>query len=201
MNTPTHLSRPPRPRIKDKRAAILRAALEVFAEGGVNGVPIPVLADRAGVGTGTIYRYFASKDALVNELFREQRIALAKRLFVDLSPNAGPYELFVEVWQRMFDFARQDPDAYRFLELQDHRPYLDDASRSLDSKLLRNIVMTYHGFQVQGVFRKDIRPEILLSLVWGSFVNLIRSERDGYLALSQADIDSAGEACWSLCTG
>ncbi|MEE3156942.1 MAG: TetR/AcrR family transcriptional regulator [Pseudomonadota bacterium] len=51
----------PRPRIRDKRQAILRAALKVFAEGGVNGVPMPVLAEQAQVGTGTIYRYFDSK--------------------------------------------------------------------------------------------------------------------------------------------
>ncbi|MEB3734640.1 TetR/AcrR family transcriptional regulator [Halopseudomonas pachastrellae] len=63
----------PLPRIKDKRQAILSAALKVFAEGGVNGVPMPALAEQAQVGTGTIYRYFSSKEALVNELFREQR--------------------------------------------------------------------------------------------------------------------------------
>ena len=63
-----------------KREAILRAALQVFAENGVNGVAVPQIAARAGVGTGTIYRYFPGKEALVNQLFREQKQALAQRL-------------------------------------------------------------------------------------------------------------------------
>ena len=73
MKTPTETGKAARPRIRDKRQAILDAALKVFAAGGVNGVPIPALAEQAQVGTGTIYRYFSSKEALVNELFRSQR--------------------------------------------------------------------------------------------------------------------------------
>src|SRR5690606_26438387 len=111
-------ARAARPRIKDKRSAILRAALKVFAEGGVNGVPMPVVAQQANVGTGTIYRYFASKELLVNELFREQKLAMNQRLYQDLDLQRPPRELFAELWQRMVLFTRQAPEAYRFMELQ-----------------------------------------------------------------------------------
>ncbi|TVP87914.1 MAG: TetR/AcrR family transcriptional regulator [Pseudomonadaceae bacterium] len=199
MDTKLTAEKVRKPRTKDKREVILRAALEVFAEGGVNGVPMPVLAERAGVGTGTIYRYFVSKEALVNELFRDLKKTVTRRFFADIGPEVAPQEAFNLVWQRMIDFTREDPAAYRFLELQDHRPYLDEQSRTLDRKQLRNVVAHYRGYQERGVFRQDIRPEVLLSLVWGAFVNLVRAERDGYIELSQQDIDSARDACWKLC--
>lgn len=201
MNTRSAATRKPRPRIKDKRTAILQAALKVFAEGGVNGVPMPVLAEQAGVGTGTIYRYFDSKETLVNELFREEKQALHLSLYRDLDLSRPAQELFDVIWQRMLAFTREAPHAYRFLELQDHRPYLDEASRTLEHELLRPILAQYRSLQQQGIFRQDVRPEVLMSLVWGAFVHLIKSERDGHITLDQADIDAARDACWSLCTG
>lgn len=190
-----------RPRIKDKRSAILSAALKVFAEGGVNGVPMPVLAKKANVGTGTIYRYFASKELLVNELFREQKLTINQRLYEGLDLQRSPRDIFEELWQRMVQFTREAPEAYRFMELQDHRPYLDEASRKLERDALTPILAQYRTLQKRGVFRSDIRAEVLMTLVWGAFVNLIKSERDGHINLSEQDISAARDACWALCTG
>ena len=179
----------------------MRAALAVFAEGGVNGVPMPTLAEKAGVGTGTIYRYFVSKDVLVNELFREEKLAMSRRLYGELDESLEPPEQFAVIWQRMVDFTREAPDSYRFMELQDHRPYLDPASRELERKILAPVLSYYRSMQKKGIYRSDIRAEVLMALVWGAFVNLMKAERDGYLTLGQADIDAARDACWSLCTG
>ena len=44
----------------DKSTAILEAALALFAERGYDGTPVPLIAEKAGVGAGTIYRYFES---------------------------------------------------------------------------------------------------------------------------------------------
>ncbi|WP_339845523.1 TetR/AcrR family transcriptional regulator [uncultured Halopseudomonas sp.] len=201
MNTYSKASKVPRPRIKDKRAAILQAALKVFAEGGVNGVPMPALAEEAGVGTGTIYRYFSSKEELVNQLFREEKVNLHKRLYSELEPSLTPYDKFAVVWQRMVLYTREAPASYRFMELQDHRPYLDDDSRTLDRETRAPLLEHYRSLQKQGIYRKDIRAEVLMALIWGAFVNLIKAERDGLINLDQGDIDAARDACWSLCTG
>lgn len=200
-NKPQSSGRTARPRIKDKRAAILRAALKVFAEGGVNGIPMPVLARQANVGTGTIYRYFESKELLVNELFREQKLTINQRLYADLDLQRPADEVFSEVWRRMVQFTREEPDAYRFMELQDHRPYLDEASRTLEREALKPILAQYRALQKRGIFRSDVRAEVLMTLVWGAFINLIKAERDGHISLSEEDIAAARDACWGLCTG
>lgn len=188
------------PAIGDKRQAILRAALEVFAERGVNGVAVPEIAARAGVGTGTIYRYFDSKDVLVNELYRAEKQALGERLNRGIDPDMEPYALFVEFWQRLTAFAREQPHAYRFLELQDHLPYLDPASRALERQVLTPIYLRVRALQKRGVYRSDIRAEVLMALVWGAFVNLFKSERQGLVLLGAEDIAAARDACWRMCT-
>lgn len=48
----------------DKRQAILDEAVRVFADVGFRRADVQVIADRAGVGKGTVYRYFRSKEDL-----------------------------------------------------------------------------------------------------------------------------------------
>jgi AcrR family transcriptional regulator len=68
--------------------AIVVAACEVAAEGGMAAVQIAPVAERAGIATGTVYRYFPSKTELVAALVA----ALAEREMTALesAANAAP---------------------------------------------------------------------------------------------------------------
>ena len=50
------------------RARLLAAAEEAFAEAGYQGATMAQIAERAGISTGNVYRYFANKDALFYEV-------------------------------------------------------------------------------------------------------------------------------------
>ncbi|KPK17311.1 MAG: hypothetical protein AMJ62_01205 [Myxococcales bacterium SG8_38] len=53
------------------RARLLRAALELMAERGMEGVAINEITDIADVGFGTFYNYFESKEAIYDALIEE----------------------------------------------------------------------------------------------------------------------------------
>jgi AcrR family transcriptional regulator len=53
-----------------RHAAILTAAREAIAAGGMASVQIAEVAQRAGIATGTVYRYFPAKTDLIAELVR-----------------------------------------------------------------------------------------------------------------------------------
>jgi AcrR family transcriptional regulator len=55
-------------RLAARHAAILAAARELAAEGGIAAVQIALVAARAGIAAGTVYRYFPSKTELVAAL-------------------------------------------------------------------------------------------------------------------------------------
>ncbi|MCL2716277.1 MAG: TetR/AcrR family transcriptional regulator [Alphaproteobacteria bacterium] len=58
-------------RLEARRSAILAAAREAAAEGGMMAVQIAPVALRASVAAGTVYRYFPSKAELIAELIAE----------------------------------------------------------------------------------------------------------------------------------
>ena len=58
-------------RLAARRSAILAAARDAAAEGGMAAVQIAPVAVRASVAAGTVYRYFPSKAELISELIAE----------------------------------------------------------------------------------------------------------------------------------
>jgi AcrR family transcriptional regulator len=58
-------------RLAARHAAIVAAARQAASEGGVAAVQIAPVAQRAGIATGTVYRYFPGKTDLVAALFAE----------------------------------------------------------------------------------------------------------------------------------
>src|SRR5258707_13777175 len=58
-----------RPAIADKRAAILRAAIRLFANNGYFNSKVADIAREAGVADGTVYLYFKSKEEILHSIF------------------------------------------------------------------------------------------------------------------------------------
>lgn len=72
------MTRPLRKDAAENRQAILKAAAEAFAELGYD-VPLEAIAERAGVGRGTLYRNFSDRAELAVAVFAEQLDDLTRR--------------------------------------------------------------------------------------------------------------------------
>ena len=59
-----------RPKSEDKRIAIIAATIHMIAEQGL-GAPTAAIAKVAGVAEGTLFKYFATKDELLNAAYLE----------------------------------------------------------------------------------------------------------------------------------
>lgn len=93
--------RPLRADARRNRERILRAADEMFAAQGVDA-SIDDIASRAGLGVGTVYRNFPTKEALLQALFvaRMQPLIAAAREAVEAD---DPGEAFVAFMRRLGD--------------------------------------------------------------------------------------------------
>ena len=151
------------------------------------------------MGGGSLYRLFESKEVLVNAVFRDAKDRLARTLAEGLAGDLGqlaPRELFDAFWAGLARFARTEPVAFRFLELQDHVPYLDGESRQREIAVLAPLAIACIDFQRRGVFRSDVSPDTVMAFIWGAFVGLMKADRLGYAKADAAALDAARDACW-----
>ncbi len=76
----------------NKRPRLVEAACAVFAEKGYASTRVADIADRAGVGKGTVYEYFTSKEELLFAVFESINVDISVRMDQALSAGASTEE-------------------------------------------------------------------------------------------------------------
>lgn len=85
-----------------KMRSLLESAMEVFQTSGVDA-PVREIAERAGVGLGTVYRHFPKRSDLIKAVFQTQVDACADAAS-DLASKYAPGEALARWMQRYVDF-------------------------------------------------------------------------------------------------
>jgi len=179
----------------DKADAILAAALGLFVERGFHGTSVPSVAERAGVAAGTIYHYFASKDALVNALYKHWKAQISARVVIDFPFDRPVREQFSTIWERMADFALAHPRELAFLELHHHGSYLDAESKRIENQVIDfGIEMVRRAQAAQAL--KPLDPALLVELVDGAFLGVFRAGLEGRVPLTRETLMAAERCCW-----
>lgn len=88
-----------RPKSEDKKQALLEAATAAFAQSGI-AASTSAIARSAGVAEGTLFRYFATKDELLNELYLAIKLRLVRTMIAGLDPDEKrPKENARNIWK------------------------------------------------------------------------------------------------------
>lgn len=89
------------------RERILDSAREAFAEYGADA-QMDDVARRAGVGVGTVYRHFPTKDALIAELVRQKFRIFTANAREALDRDGEPFAVFADLLRRNAEFCCRD---------------------------------------------------------------------------------------------
>src|SRR6516165_2726480 len=95
----TKPARKPRADAQRNRERILELAKEAFTRSGVN-ISLDEVAREAGVGAGTLYRHFPTRDALLEAVYRSEveKLAAAEKKFAEAM---APIEA-LRAWMLLF---------------------------------------------------------------------------------------------------
>ena len=153
-----------------KRDAILRAAIDVFAERGYFNAQVADVARAAGVAAGTVYLYFKSKDDILISIFERGMRASLDEAREQVAPITDPRE-------RLREFARlhlrrlgQDRNlAIVFqVELRQSTKFMERFSSTLLRDYLGLIREAIADGQKHGAFRQDLKPTVAAKVLFGA---------------------------------
>jgi AcrR family transcriptional regulator len=168
------------------RARVLTAAGEAFAEQGFE-VPLGEIARRAGVGAGTVYRHFPSKQVLLEAVFAQQLdglVASAERRMARSDPTEAFFGFALEIVQKAH--LRGQVCEVVAADTSWPRPMLT-ASVSRFRQVLAALL---HAAQRDGGVRADVEPDDVVALAVGC-TSMLASRRDraAGLRLVQLSLD------------
>lgn len=170
--SPTTPERPLRRDAERNRQRILEAARAAFADEGL-AVTLDEIADRAGVGVGTVYRRFPDKEHLIDALFEhrmEEFVALAQ----DCLNADDPWEGLVTFLEQATERHACDRGFKEVALTGAHGLERTARARGLMFPLVSRLVARA---QADGSLRADIEPTDmpLLQLMLGSLSECTRN--------------------------
>lgn len=176
--TTDHSDRPLRADARRNRAKVLEAAADAFAAEGP-GVPLDDIARRAGVGAGTVYRHFPTKEALLEAVVVERLADMLAEVRASLDteePGAAFYAFFTG----MIADAGSKLDLAEALE----RFGVDvrSSTRGVAAELSAALGELLARAQAAGAVRPDADVEDLHALAVGAVAAARRSMRPGETA-------------------
>lgn len=184
-----------KPKDEKKLEAVVAATCRKAAERGLLGLTLSDIAKAAGIGTSTLYVYFADKEALFNEVYRR-----AKREAMDFyggeADPAAPIKTQVhKLWNRMLDHRLRRHDEVSFMEQFLGSAYMNQESRDYTAKLGEGLLGIVAEGQRQQILKTFPLP-YLVSFFIGSVRETARMIRAGTIADSEPDRALAFQLCW-----
>jgi AcrR family transcriptional regulator len=182
-------------RTKDQtRALIARTALTLFVDKGIDGATIRDIAAVAGIAEGTLYRHYASKEALAWDLFSEPYIAFAREL-QQVEAGQSTLRAKIDAMVRQFcAFFDRDPVLFSYLLLAQH------GQLQKVTPEMPNPVEVVRAVMAGGMARDEIPPgdpnvaaALVLGIVLQVAVFRIYQRLTGSLASLAGDLVAA---CW-----
>src|SRR6266403_959934 len=174
---------PVRAPVGDKREAILRAAVQVFAHNGYFNSKVADIAREAGIADGTVYLYFKSKEEILHSIFdrsMEKAIADGKK---QLEQITDPREKLRRIALLHLERLGADRDlAVVFqVELRGSTKFMEEFSAAGFAEYLGLIRSTIEEGQSAGVFRAELNAKVAAKILFGALddmaTNSILSQR------------------------
>jgi AcrR family transcriptional regulator len=141
--------------------ALLLAAKEVFATSGVDA-PVREIAEKAGVGLGTLYRHFPQRAVLIAAVFRREIDACADIAPV-LAESYAPFDALANWMQRYAEFVGTKRGLAQALHSGD--PAFDNLPSYFDRRLRPALRALLGAAVTAGEVRADVDADELLGAV------------------------------------
>ena len=161
----------------ERRNQILRVAIKLFSSQGFSGTTTKKIAEAAGVSEAMVFRHFATKRELYHAILDhkacEGRTANPFEAVSDALAAKDDEQIFYKLMLNALENHEKDPE---FMRLLFHSAA--EGHELAEMFIEENIVPIYEflsgyiaGRQAEGVFRKDIKPRVIVRAFIGMMIH------------------------------
>jgi len=182
---------------------ILQATLDLVAEHGFHGTSIHMIANRADIGVGSIYRYYDGKDDLIHAVYNSIEDNLENSFLAGYSEEQPVEERFVCLCFKLTTYLLKNPMAFSFLEQYLASPY--GASKGNNIMISGRSWNRDSGGILYSLFKEgkscgriqDLPLMTLYSLTIGAIFFLLKGHNAGAFELNEMIIRKTIHSSWN----
>jgi AcrR family transcriptional regulator len=181
----------------EKRNAIIQATRDLVSEHGFHGCPVAMVAERAGVAAGTIYRYFDGKEALIGAAYKDLEEKLREKAMEDYPQQGTARDKFSHLARVLVRQWISSPVEFRFLEQFHNSPYGVELRRDKLFGKEKDLCRDIFEEALQADMVKELPISMLFALAFGPLIFICRDHILGFFELNDAMLEQAVEGCWN----
>ena len=177
--------------VKDKRTAIMEAALKLFTERGFHGTSTAQISKEAGVATGALFNYFPTKENLINSLYFEVKGRLSRSVGTGIEIESTFQERLRRLWSNSINWGVDNQEEFLFVGQFCSSPYITKYTREEVMKeyiFLHNLVN--EGIKTGEI--KDFSPELTIAMFYQGSRAVVSLILDSNVALDKDKLIEKG---------
>ena len=164
---------------KVRKEAIIKGALKVFNNSGIDKTTMDEIAKESGFGKATLYYYFSSKEEVFIEIMNYGWIDLWRGIENDIISDLNPREKFISIVKAIAKIVTADKILYGFLFTAPN--YIQEPDNESWKKYQNRLYSVLQSIIEEGVQKKeflDINSGLLMKAIGGLFHQLLINNDD-----------------------
>jgi AcrR family transcriptional regulator len=177
------------PRVRrEKREAILEAAIKVFARSGYHRARVSDIAREAGIAYGLVYHYFKNKEEILSTIFQERWSTFLEAVEGVARRDTTSRDKLVSVAALILNAYRLRPEWVKVLvlEIQRSSRFAEPGQIRAVGALFQSVARILRAGQEAGELRADLDPDIACYVFIGALELVLTS-----LVLDLVRVDGA----------
>jgi AcrR family transcriptional regulator len=164
---------------EERKLRILKGALTVFSDLGIDKTTMDEIASESGFGKATLYYYFSSKDDVFIDIMELGWKQLWEGIESRIVESRGPREKFIGIIKKMGKIVTEDKTMYEFLFTAPN--YIQDTHKQTWKTYQERLYAILQSIIEEGIKKKEfvnINPRLLMKAIGGLFHQLLISNSD-----------------------
>jgi AcrR family transcriptional regulator len=161
---------------EERKLRILKGALKVFSDSGIDKTTMDEIASESGFGKATLYYYFSSKDDVFIDIMELGWKQLWEGLESRIVENIAPRKKFIGIIKKMGKIVTEDKTMYEFLFTAPN--YIQDTHKQTWKTYQERLYAILQSIIEEGIKKKefiDLNPGLLMKAIGGLFHQLLIS--------------------------
>ena len=153
--------------VKDKKTAIMEAALKLFTERGFHGTSTAEISKEAGVATGTLFNYFPTKEDLINSLYFKVKGQLSQSMGKEIEAQSTFQGKLKKIWSNLINWGVDNQEEFLFVGQFCYSPYITKFTRE---EVMKEYIFL-HDLVNEGIKTGEIREfseELVIAMFYQS---------------------------------
>lgn len=184
-----------KPKDEQKEQQILNATLALVEEQGIAGVSMAMVAKKAKVATGTVYIYFESKEALLNQLYVATKKQFAASVFGGCTPGDPVKLCFQKTCYAYIGYLLKNYAAMVFMHQFVNSPFVAEISREAGMRYMQPLRDLMERGKKE-LLLKDLDTMFMISFLHGTISEFLGFLKTQPKASYKIYYEQVTALCW-----